>query len=186
MGHLCSIKTLDFACDDCANPFARRSPGQIEQALFPAWRGSVFIEKNDHNPVFLERKTPCVRCPAQEVHKESARGQGGRRRLQGERGKNVGRGRCKGKEGRAREERRRKARGGQEERREKRAKQRQRAGRGNVEERGRRQREREANAKRPASGALRGGERGACVHGGRRNQAAAVQERMREGAATMR
>ena len=79
--------------------------------------------------------------------------------MQGERGKNVGRGKCKGKEGRAREERRRKARGGQEERREKRAKQRQRAGRGNAEE-GREQREREANAKRPASGALRGGEAG--------------------------
>ena len=56
MGHLCSIKTLDFACDDCANPFARRSPGQIEQALFPAWRGSVFIEKIDHRTGNLPRK----------------------------------------------------------------------------------------------------------------------------------
>lgn len=185
MGHLCSIKTLDFACDDCSNAFARRSPEEIEQVLFPAWRGSVFIEKNDHNPVALERKRPAFDVLRRKCTRR-ARGQGGRRRLQGERGKNVGRGKCKGKEGRAREERRRKARGGQEERREKRAKQRQRAGRGNAEERGRRQREREANAKRPASGALRGGERGACVHGGRRNQAAAVQERMREGAATMR
>ena len=113
MGHLCSIKTLDFACDDCSNAFARRSPGEIEQVLFPAWKGSVSIENNDHNSVLLERKTPCVRCPAQEVHKESARGQGRRKaiagrtrrqgkckRLKGERGGKAGAGDCRASAGR--------------------------------------------------------------------------------------
>lgn len=113
MGHLCPIKTLDFARDDCANPFARRSPGEIEQVLFPAWKGSVSIENNDHNSVLLERKTPCVRCPAQEVHKESARGQGRRKaiagrtrrqgkckRLKGERGGKAGAGDCRASAGR--------------------------------------------------------------------------------------
>lgn len=85
MGHLCPIKTLDFACDDCSNAFARRSPGEIEQVLFPAWKGSVSIENNDHNPVALERKRPAFDV----LRRKCTRRARGARQAQGECGKNA-------------------------------------------------------------------------------------------------